>query len=167
MSGLLFCTNEDFFIQNIKDQNVLSCNIDGFSFILFYSTQCKFCKQLVPIFKSLPGTIGGCKFGMLNISKNKEIIQKSIHSSTEIKYVPLMILYIDGKPFMRYDGPLDKQSILEFIVNVANSIQDKQNFSENKEIVQPKKEIPEYCIGRPLCGKNNRCYVKYDNAYQK
>tara|TARA_Y100001970_G_C13796354_1_gene632770 strand:+ start:129 stop:632 length:504 start_codon:yes stop_codon:yes gene_type:complete len=167
MSGLLFCTNEDFFIQNIKDQNILSCNINGFTFLLFYSNQCKHCKNLVPIFKSLPGTIGGCKFGMINISKNKEIIKKSMNSTTEIKYVPLMILYIDGKPFMRYDGPLDKQSILEFIVNVANSIQDKQNFSDNKEISPKKQSIPEYCIGRPLCGKNNKCYVKYDNAYQK
>jgi len=34
--------------------------------------------------------------------------------------------------------------------------------------MSPKKnEIPEYCIGKPLCGKNKRCYVKYDDAYKK
>ena len=103
MSGLLFLTANDF--QNIEKENgnVLCTNIKGFSLILFYSTQCNYCKELIPIFKNLPGQVDGCNFGMINVNKNKHIIQMSNQTIVPITYVPYIILYIDGIPFMRYD----------------------------------------------------------------
>ena len=88
MSGLLFLTSDDFQIQQKSKGNVLCHNIKGFSLILFYSTQCEYCKSLIPIFKELPGTIQGCNFGMLNVNRNKKIIQMSNQTIVPITYVP-------------------------------------------------------------------------------
>jgi len=172
MSGLLFLTANDF--QNIEKENgnVLCTNIKGFSLILFYSTQCNYCKELIPIFKNLPGQVDGCNFGMINVNKNKHIIQMSNQTIVPITYVPYIILYIDGIPFMRYDGESNQDEILNFIIEVANKVKEKRQFSnknnqeENNKLKEP--EIPPYCIAKPLCGKNDRrCYLKYDSAYKK
>lgn len=172
MSGLLFLTANDFQHIEKENGNVLCTNIQGFSLILFYSTQCNYCKELIPIFKQLPGQVDGCQFGMINVNKNKKIIQMSNKTIVPITYVPYIILYIDGIPFMRYDGDNNKEDILQFIIEVANKVKEKRQFSSKNNNEMEKEEqvidIPEYCIAKPLCGKNDkRCYLKYDNAYKK
>lgn len=174
MSGLLFLTSDDFQIQQKSKGNVLCHNIKGFSLILFYSTQCEYCKKLIPIFKELPGTIQGCNFGMLNVNRNKKIIQMSNQTIVPITYVPYCILFIDGVPFMRYDGPSNKDNILTFIVDVANKVENNRKFISNKDQQQQSqqsivdKPIPEYSLGRPLCGPNDKkCYLKWESAYKK
>ena len=165
MSGLLFLTSEDFIVNTGSKGDILCHNIPGFSLILFYSNQCKFCETLKPIFKRLPGTIGGCQFGMINVSMNKKCVQLSKNTVAPIKYVPYVVLYIQGKPFMRYNGPHDGEEIKRFVIEVANKVQSKQKFSEDK-VKDDKKGIPEYTIGHPLCGKDDRvCYLDFSEAY--
>jgi len=170
MSGLLFLTSEDFFINKGAKGNIMCHGIKGFSLILFYSTQCTHCQSLIPIFKELPGTIGGCQFGMINVSTNKTCIKMSKQTIAPIKYVPNIILCIEGKPFMRYNGPHDPAEIRRFVVEVANKVQNKQQFSNDANIRKPDKNIPEYTIGKPLCGfgpDGNVCYLNFDDAYVK
>ena len=50
MSGLLFLNSDDFNVLNGEKGKILSTEIKGFSLILFYSTQCEYCKKLIPIF---------------------------------------------------------------------------------------------------------------------
>ena len=113
MSSLLFLTTEDFQIIRGKTngKNILSHGIRDYSLILFYSTQCIYCQQLIPIFKRLPETIGGCQFGMINVSTNREIIRMAKNTVSPITYVPYLILYINGRPWMRYDGPHEEGEI--------------------------------------------------------
>lgn len=168
MSGLLFLTSDDFIINKGIKGDILCTNIPGFSLILFYSTQCVHCQNLIPIFKKLPGTIGGCQFGMINVSTNKQCVRMSKDTIAPISYVPYIILSINGKPFMRYGGPHDAVEIKRFVLEVANKVQSKQKFiSENvKEPEKGKPSIPEYTIGHPLCGDDDKvCYLKMDEAY--
>lgn len=174
MSGLLFLTSDDFQITKGTKGNILATNLKGFSLILFYSTQCEHCQSLIPIFKSLPGTIGGCQFGMINISQNKQAILLSRETIAPIKVVPYIILYINGKPYMRYQGPHDSNEITRFVVEVAKKIQERPNYTNNnaskKEDYKIKSksdnDIPAYTIGKPLCGEeDNVCYLEFNNAY--
>ena len=167
MSGLLFLTTDDFTIAKGTKGNILSTQIPGFSLILFYSTQCVYCHTLIPIFKRLPGTIGGCQFGMLNVSTNKECVLKSRDTIAPITYVPYIILYVNGKPFMKYSGPHDEGEIKRFVHEVANNIQSKQKFSADKVKESPGNGIPQYTIGHPLYGDDKRCYLEFDTAYVK
>lgn len=173
MSGLLFLTTDDFQLVQGTKSKIMTHNTRGFSLILFYSTQCVHCKDLIPIFKQLPGKVGGCQFGMINISQNKQVIMMSRDTTASIEVVPYIILYINGKPYMRYQGPNKIEEISRFIVEVAQKIQSKSANTEtnlqqqnNAKKPQVNNQIPAYTIGKPLIGQDEDvCYLEFDLAY--
>jgi len=170
MSGLLFLSSDDFQIQKGTKGHILCTNIQGFSLILFYSTQCGYCQSLIPIFKKLPGSIGGCQFGMLNVSHNKQCVMMSRQTTAPITEVPYIVLYVNGKPYMRYKGPHDPKEIGRFIMEVSQKIRANQNFPKEDQRVKedPRGGIPMYSIGHPLCGPDDKvCYLEFDDAYNK
>lgn len=167
MSGLNFLSHQDFTVKKGVNGDILCTSIPGFSLILFYSTHCSFCKKLIPVFKKLPGTINGCQFGIINVSQNKETIRMSKATIAPLKYVPYIILYINGKPFMIYKGPHDENELRRFVIDVANNIQKKQQFVKTATIKKLKKAIPEYCTGVPICGEEDGiCYLSELEAYE-
>lgn len=167
MSGLLFLTTEDFDTARGKKGDLLVTRIPGYSLILFYSTQCEHCQNLIPIFKRLPGSIGGCQFGMLNVSLNKACVRMSRDTIAPITYVPYIVLYVNGRPFMRYQGPHESGEILRFVLEVSQKLANKQAFSD-KVKKDPRGGIPAYTIGHPLCGPDDKvCYLEFDDAYGK
>jgi len=165
MSGLLFLNSEDFTISKGTKGNILCNTIPGFSLVLFYSNQCPHCAQLLPIFKRLPGTIGGCQFGMLNVSNNKMCVKMSKKTIVPIQYVPLIILYVNGRPFMKYSGAHEENDIKRFILEVAKKINNKQKFSEDSNVKENPRGIPDYSIGLPLFGEDNVTYLEFEEAY--
>jgi len=171
MSGLLFLSSEDFFTVNGTKGNIMCHSIPGISLILFYSTQCEHCQKLIPIFKLLPGTLGGCQFGMINVSTNRECVKMSQNTIAPITYVPYIILFIGGKPFMKYQGPHDINEIKRFVFEVAQKMRTKQKFTDGGKIKIDKEglKIPAYTIGHPLCGGDGDdvCYLTMEEAYQK
>ena len=156
--SLLFLSTDDFALERNDKGDVLYHEIRGFSLILYYSTQCGYCQKIMPVFKRLAELINGCQFGMVNVSMNKTLIQMSAHSSSPIRYVPLLILYINGRPYMRYEGPHEENDIRRFILEVTNSVQSS-GFAE----VAKEKNIPAYTIGQPLCGEDGVCYLEFDS----
>lgn len=171
MSGLLFLTADDFSVIKNDDPNkndIMINNVDNFSLILFYSTHCQHCQNIIPIMKKLPGTVTGCQFGMINVSVNKKCVQMSRNTIAPIKYVPYIVLYVNGRPFMKYQGPYDINEIQKFVVAVSQKIQTKQKFDDDENVKENVRGgIPEYTIGHPLCGKDKVCYLDFDDAYDK
>ena len=167
--SLLFLNTDNFSISQGERGSLLCNNIDGFSLILFYSTQCDYCHTVIPVFKQLPKYIQGCKFGLLNVSKNYKLIEMSKDTIAPLEYVPYIILYTNGKPFMRYEGKLDIESIKQFILDVQKNLKHKEQFTTEKKLKITKASIPEYTIGNPLSGPNNkkRCYLNFNTAYKK
>lgn len=164
MSGLLFLEDSHFKIMSSPQKGqVLGTTIRGVSLILFYSTRCKYCDEYIPIFKKLPGTVGGCQFGMINIAQNRSVVELSKNTNTPFKYVPYIVLYIDGFPVMSYDGPADENKIRTFIIKMVEDMNAKQQFITNKPEEPVVNPIPAYTIGRPKDA--DRCYVNWDAAY--
>jgi len=166
MSGLLFLQSSDFHIEAGTKGDIVCHGIRGISLILTYSTKCSHCQRLIPIFKKLPGTIGGCQFGMINVSLDKDIVAMSVNSVAPIKYVPLIILYVHGKPFIRYDGPHEENEIRAFLIDVTNKLQTKEKFSSEKvKESKNEREIPAYTVGHPLYGDEDVSYLEFEEAY--
>ena len=169
MSGLLFLTADDFsLIEDNKGNNIMINNLRNFSFILFYSPGCPHCDKIIPIMKRLPGTVNGCQFGMINISKNKKTIRMSKNTITPLTYVPYMILYYNKRPYMRYDGEPQIKSIQMFVKHVADQIINlKDEQPSNVDDEDAHYSIPEYCIARPTKGgmKEKICYINFSDAY--
>lgn len=131
MSGILFLGNEDFCVRAGEKGNMLCLSgWKGLTLVMFYSKECQFCHKLINKFKQLPTIVNGCKFGMVCVNRNMEIVEKSKNTIAPIEYVPDVILYVDGVPYIRYDGPHEIDDIKSFIFNVYERLQ-KTCFSEN------------------------------------
>ncbi len=169
--GLLFLSSDDFSSMTGQNGQILTHSIQGFSLILFYSTQCEHCRTLIPIFKSLPNELTGCNFGMINVSLHREIISMARDTLSPIQYVPFIVLYIDGRPYMKYQGPHVGNEIKRFIFEVSQKVKKKARFSDDVTVTEQrtasgKPSIPEYTIGHPLCGKDeNVTYLEFKEAY--
>ena len=121
-----------------------------------------------------------------SINHNPEIIQKSKQSISPITYVPDLILYVNGLPYIRYDGPNKLENIKDFVMDIANKLEKTSFMSDEisnvptkfeqpvepqqqQHIQYPENAIPEYTIGKPLCGSNKdiygKCYLGFDSAY--
>ncbi len=181
-SGLLFFTSEDFRTEKGPKGKVLCINVKGLCLILFYSPMCKHCNNFLPDFKTLPGRIGGCQFGMVNVNNSKEVVMMSAETIVPIKYVPYMILYEDGVPIIRYDGEHSSVSIVNFICDVNGKLNQRRatNKSSNEqnrkqehhdELVEVNgfqlkvstKTISKYCDGRKK--RENITYLTFMKAY--
>jgi thiol-disulfide isomerase/thioredoxin len=157
MSSLLFLTTDDFTLMPSDEGNILHIEIMGFSLILFYSTHCVYCQKLIPGFKRLPDIVNGCQFGMLNVSVNRSLTDMSKKSITPITVVPLIILYINGGPYMRYVGPLDEINISKFIFETSKAVHESGFARITKE-----KGIPSYSLGNPLYGEDEVSYLDFN-----
>jgi hypothetical protein len=137
MSGLLFLSADDFFLAE-GNKGALLCNrLKGFSLIFFYSTQCSYCQTFIKNYKKMPDLVNGCQFGLVNISKNKDVVFMSRDTISPLQYVPYIILYNDGKPIVRYDGPYDENELSTFVYEMSKKIQ------ETKKIVPDNKTLKE------------------------
>ena len=188
MSGIYFFNNNDFTLKQNMKGKLLSFTEDykGIYLVLFYSRECKYCDELLSEFKQLPKMILGCKFVMVNINQNPEIIEKSKQTISPISYVPDLILYVNGLPYIRYDGPNDLDSIKNFVMDISGKLEKTSFLNEDipssnanppqsaTEFNPPAKFqneefIPEYSVGRPLSGSNKdvygKCYLGFETAY--
>jgi thiol-disulfide isomerase/thioredoxin len=172
-TGLFYLNETDFIIKENQKGKSLTVGLDGYSLVLFYSTKCQHCQSLIPIFKKLPQTVGGCTFAMVNVSQNKGLISKSATTRSPIKYVPLLILHINGEPYMRYDGPHKNEEIKSFVIEIAQKVSKNKKPQSNatqqvhNNVATSSKEVPAYTIGVPknAGNRNEVCYLGFESAY--
>lgn len=133
-----FLTSKNFLLGQGNNGKLLFNNIPGISIVLMYSTNCSICHKVIPIFQELPNFVSGCKFAVINIDNNKEIIAKSELTTMPIKYVPQIIFFHNGKPFLKYTGEKNKETMIAFFNDTISRVQKSVNFSKQSE---KKKEV--------------------------
>jgi hypothetical protein len=174
-TALYYVNHKDFALQETEPNKLNLCvKFQGYSLLLFYSKNCQHSAKLLPIFKQLPESIGGCLVGLVNIDNNRSLIEESKKTQAPISYVPLIILYASnggnvGIPFMRYDGPADKDQIKNFVIDTASKL-SKQRMQQQKAPPKqvPESNIPKYTIGLPKNSKKGATsgYGNFDSAYK-
>ena len=117
-SSIQFLNDSNF---SVDTSGILHVSIPGFSLVLFYSTQCPHCKDMMEAVKRMPTIINGCSFGVINLDQNKGVIQKCAKSQLKLKYVPYLVFFASGVPYMVYNGPTDENEIKRFIVQVSDA----------------------------------------------
>ena len=151
---LRFLTNTDFYISQSNQGPVLSHKIPNLSIVLYFSDKCPYCVTFKPVFINASETIYNCSFAIANVSQHPLIVSLSKETITEIKYVPLIIIYINGNPYMEYTGNLDSSSLIQFIYNVSDSLNQKMSFSNNPS--------PQHISNPP-----NNSYISNNNTPQQ
>jgi thioredoxin-like negative regulator of GroEL len=165
MSGLLFLTQDDFYIGKGTKGDLLCNSIKGISLVFFYSTRCSYCQNFIPIYKTLPSNIKGCHFAMINVSQNPGVVNMSKQTICEIKYVPYIILYVNGKPYIQYNGAYNAEEVGEFIIEMTTKLNTKEKFVNSEKIKVTEKSIPAYSTGSPYTDRIS--YLTFLEAYNK
>lgn len=191
MNGLLFLGSSDFTLRQGENGSLLCLTYDvkGLTLVLFYSNQCVYCDHLIKKFKQLPHLVNGCQFAIANVSQHPDIPERSAQTMAAITYVPDLILYVNGSPYIRYDGKHDVDPIRNFILEVHKKVATQVNFHNQRPPPQqhaqthqqqqqqqpsrslperpPDAQIPAYTIGKPLVGGRQEkvCYLNFNTAY--
>jgi thioredoxin-like negative regulator of GroEL len=165
-SSILFMSSSDFGVG--RDGSLLHNIQSGYSLVLFYSTQCPHCAAAQDIFKELNKTVIGCKFAMINIDNNKNIIQICKQSILPIEYVPLLVFFANGKAYMMYSGPLREQNIRQFIEQVATAYAEEYSSNDGQKTFIENFEgcgIDDQQCKEDYVKRQRGCYVTMKEAY--
>lgn len=170
MQALLRLRADDFELSQGQKGKILCNGIKGFALVMFYSPLCKVSEDLLPKFKHLPQIINGCKFCILNINENQSIIALSRESIAPIEFVPYIIFYVGGRPFLQYDDDPTLEKLVGFIQYVMKLVEGKKSFIDKGAKVES--DIPKYSIARPyldlqLKCDGDFCYLTQEQAYGK
>lgn len=194
MNGILFLNTQDFTIRNGEKGKLLCLQYEsnGLTLVLFYSKECKFCDNLINKFKQLPSAIHGCQFAMVNVNRNMDLVEQSKSTIVPLEFVPDVILFVNGLPYMRYDGAHEISAIRDFILHIYKTLEktmfspqqqapsQQQQFGPPNHYLQQHQNvntphlnknasstenavIPAYTVGKPLIGDKKRDGVCYLN----
>jgi len=172
-NSIIYLNNNDFYIGEGSKGKVLCTNIKELVFVLFHADldKCKYCEDVIPEFKQLPHAISSCRFALVNLNKNLDIVKMSNETIAQFSYVPYMILYVNGRPFIRYDGDRNAKDMADFVMEVLSRLKSNNTFANApKKVKQENNVIPGYSIAIPysvVCDdEKGVCYLKYDEAYK-
>ncbi len=91
-------------------------NSDKPVLIDFFATWCGPCQSLVPILKEVKDSLGErVSIIKIDVDKNQEIA-----SSYQVRGVPTMMLFQNGKQLWRQSGVLSKEQIVNVILAKTN-----------------------------------------------
>ena len=82
----------------------------------FFATWCGPCKTLAPILKQVKDNLGE-KITILKIDVDKN---QQLASQYQVRGVPTMILFQNGKQLWRQSGVLSKEEIVKTIIQKSN-----------------------------------------------
>lgn len=82
----------------------------------FYATWCGPCQMLSPVLKQVKDNLGE-RISIIKIDVDKN---QDIAASYQIKGVPTMMLFQNGKQVWRQSGVLSKEEIIRIIIEKSN-----------------------------------------------
>ena len=83
----------------------------------FFATWCGPCQMLAPILKEVKANLGE-RISIIKIDVDKN---QAVAAQYQVRGVPTMILFQNGKPLWRQSGVLSKEDIIKVIVEKSNS----------------------------------------------
>ena len=182
LKGIFFLTSNDFQVESspsdpnenllciTKDESTLQLR-EGLTLILFYSNNCSYCDNLISEYKRLPSNLLGVNYGMINLNNHPTVVNMSNESISPIKYVPVLILYLNGLPYLEYEGENTLESIKAFILQISEKLNTVTSFTNTSshsddptdiQTIQETKNLEQQAMGKPYKKKKkkNVCYMK-------
>jgi len=157
---LVYLTPNDFFVTQ---QNQLAIKIQGFSLVFFSSSNCKYCKDVMPAFVQLSSSLQGCAFGLMNVDQDgQKIVGMAASTRNRLEYVPYVMLYVHGIPLSVFapderNPGANYELMKRFLIETTSALKsgDRQATAEAQS---------PYSIGIPG-NKKRVCYLNFEKAY--
>jgi thioredoxin 1 len=83
----------------------------------FFATWCGPCQMLAPILKEVKANLGE-RISIIKIDVDKN---QAVAAQYQVRGVPTMILFQNGKQLWRQSGVISKEEIIKIIVEKSNS----------------------------------------------
>jgi hypothetical protein len=182
MSSVLYLGENDFYVDKGQKGPIICCSQKGISFVMFHANPnvCQFCDLAKPEFMQLPQIISGAKFYLCNLSNASGLVQKSFNTIMPLNKVPLFILFVEGRPFMNYNGEKQLKHFSQFMQDAMKLLQQKQVFSANGVNItsEASEKTPHglpydfdydtvstsYLVGNLTCTEDGVCYLTNKEA---
>jgi thiol-disulfide isomerase/thioredoxin len=133
-SQLSYLTNHNFTFGKGNKGPLLMNDIPGLSIVFFFAEKCSHCHTAYPVFaEASKMNKSAVKFTIVNLTKNPDIITRSAQTIMPIKYTPLIVMYINGKPYARFDGKVSSTEILKFIGDIIEIVKSQSKTISKKE----------------------------------
>lgn len=95
----MILTSKDF---TIIDGELSLVNTRGFTLVFFTAPQCTYCDEFKPYFEYVSRIVRGCNFYFCDMSEERQLEQTALYTKTPITYVPLVLLFANGKVIKQY-----------------------------------------------------------------
>jgi thiol-disulfide isomerase/thioredoxin len=125
--SIMHLESKHFYLDDsAKGGKVLCCTNKGILFVMFHlnASACPNCKTVAPEFDALSKSFNSSlvQFASVNLSTFPDIAKKSGSTISPITYVPYFIIYVNGRPFLRWDGDKTARAMHTFLNDVLNKI---------------------------------------------
>ena len=149
MQAITFLSDAEFGIADGQRGRILCTKLENISVVLFYSKMCPHCTNVFPVFTRLASRIRVIKFAVLNCTQYPRVVEMSQSTISQIDSVPMILLYVNGKPYIRYKGAHTEAEIGKFLVGIYQRLQ-------KTEVTKVEEEEENF-----LCNKGDGiCYFK-------
>lgn len=125
----IYKLSDDNFDLVGRQKKTLVINVPGVILVFFKMNGCPGCETFQPILERLAGIDTRLNYGVINISDNKKVVQKSRETDkTVINTVPFIIFFVDGRPKAIYRGKRNVSSIQSFIGKMLSGPRSAPSF---------------------------------------
>ncbi len=123
------------------NHKTLNIDIPGNVLVFFKMEGCPGCTAFEPIFYQLARDERRINYGVTNLTNARDVIAMSRSTSTPIKTVPFLILYMSGRPFAKYIGKKNILAMKSFISKALFQVQTPSSQSQNG--FMPQQALPQ------------------------
>jgi len=99
----------------------LNINVPGIVLVFFKMDGCAGCMNFQPTFERLAKVDSRISYGVINISAHRDVARMSQSTTTQIKSVPFIMIYVNTRPKAIYRGKRNITSIQSFIGKILES----------------------------------------------
>ncbi len=99
----------------------MGINLEGSVLVFFKMNGDVNCNQFEPIFAKLSRQDTRVAYAILDVSQYKSVVMWSRETSTHITAVPMLILYVNGRPHAKFNGTKNTESIQNFITKALQA----------------------------------------------
>ena len=126
MSSITFLDATNFVLIGNQNKS-LGINIPGPVLVFFKMQTSEPCREFEPTFTKLSNTDKRVSYGVLDVQQHKDVVLWSRKTSTPITGVPILILYLNGKPHAKFNGIKNVPSIQSFISQALQTVPASSN----------------------------------------
>ena len=117
---MLELTPRDFNIIKTPKGDLVEYLDKDLTVILFYKNEenVNYSNEFKKVFAEIEETDFECKFAIINVDEYPEQLELAAKTKTPINYVPYVVVYAQGRPYMSYSGKIDSVELVKLVTYV-------------------------------------------------